>query len=108
MLAWRTSKPATLRRAGVVLFAAGAVGLAAIAIWQAMTWLPHASGWRQSYFIQRYFFVLATLIEIPVVPVTVAGVVLWAAGRAARRRPTGAVEDVEGTGGSPGVGSKAS
>lgn len=72
----RCCQPLTLWRVGIALVAVGIAGLAGMGIWEAANWLPQVADGRSSYLVQRYLFSLATLVEVPIVEATLAGVVL--------------------------------
>lgn len=77
----RSWSSATLLRVGIALTAVGALGLLAIGVHDIFTWLPTVSESIQRYSIQRYLFRVVTLIDIPVIPLLVAGTVVWSVGR---------------------------
>lgn len=77
--AWRL-EPTTVWRWGVSLLGLAGIALAAIAVWQALSWWPQVDSLQRQYLVQRYLFVLATLVDVPVLEMLVAGVTLyWAA-----------------------------
>jgi hypothetical protein len=63
-------------RLGIVLAGAGFLGLAAVAAWEAATWLPQASDWQRHYIGQRYLFSVATLVDVPIVQSLMLGTIL--------------------------------
>jgi hypothetical protein len=67
-------------QAGAGLVSLAGLGLVSIALWQAVTWWPHVDRSLHRYVVQRYLFVLATLVDVPVLETLVAGVTLWWAG----------------------------
>ena len=67
-------------RLGVGLFLTGVAGLTAIVVYQAVVWLPDALPFQRAYFPQRCLFVLATLVDWPVVPLLLSGTVLCLSG----------------------------
>jgi len=70
--------------------ALGLIALTGIAIWQAIDWMPRFQPGQPTFFVQRYAFVVATLIDIPIVPATLAGLALGiGAWRKSRQRPLG-------------------
>jgi hypothetical protein len=73
--------PARLRLLGSALAALGLVGIGTIALREMAVWLPHVGSRDQKYFPMRILFVLATLPDIPLLQVTIAGLVCWIAGR---------------------------
>ncbi len=76
----RRLRPPTVWRIGAGLIAAAGIGLVAIAAWQALTWWPRMDKSLHGYLVQRYLFVLATLVDVPVLETLMAGVTLWWAG----------------------------
>jgi hypothetical protein len=66
-----------LLRLGWALLFLGACGLVGVGIWQA------AHDRQADYLVQRYLFLLATLVEVPIVPITLAGA--WCRTVGARR-----------------------
>jgi hypothetical protein len=77
--AWR------LRNLGLTFFAAGLVLLVGTGICEAMTWLPKIANGEPSCFVQRYLFSVVTMTDVPVIPVTLSGIVLLMSWRAKRR-----------------------
>ena len=73
-----------LRTGGLVLFAAGIATLVGIVIWEVVTWLPLVEGHPQTYFVQRFFFSVITLSDIPIIPVTLAGIAMYLSARIKR------------------------
>lgn len=79
--------PRTLRRIGLLLVLLGIAGLAGIAVWEAVHWWPRAGEFQRQYIVQRYLFVVATLIDIPVVEVSLAGLACYVTARRRTRQP---------------------
>ncbi len=75
-----------LRRVGLAVTSVGLLTLVAIAVWQAVTWLPQVSEGRLTYFVQRYLFKVITLVDVPVMPITLAGLAALAGVKLKRRR----------------------
>jgi hypothetical protein len=73
-------KPQTVWRQGAGLVSLAGLGLVAVAVWQAVAWWPHVDKSLHGYALQRYLFVLATLVDVPILESLVAGVTLWWAG----------------------------
>jgi hypothetical protein len=73
----RQVKPQTVWRLGAGLVSVAGVGLAGIAVWQAATWWQNVDPSLHRYAVERYLFVLATLVDVPVLETLVAGVTLW-------------------------------
>lgn len=69
-----------LRRAGLVTMFAGLAGLAGVAVWEAFHWLPLVSQAEQQFLVARYLFAVATLVDIPIVQLTLVGIVWWVTG----------------------------
>jgi hypothetical protein len=63
-------------RLGITLASLGFLGLAAVAAWQAATWLPQASDWQRQYIGERYLFAVATLVDVPIVQSLMLGTIL--------------------------------
>ncbi len=76
----RQLRPPTVWRIGAGLVSLAGIGLVAIAVWQAVAWWPQVDKSAHGYVVQRYLFVLATLVDVPVLETLVAGVTLWWAG----------------------------
>lgn len=70
-----------LKRLGMWLVVAGLAGGTAVGAWYAITWLPDATPWLRKYFVQKCLLELARLGEVPIVPVTVLGIICWARGK---------------------------
>ena len=64
-----------LRRVRLAVTSIGLLALVAIAVWQAVTWLPQVPAGQPAYFVQRYLFKVITLVDVPVIPITLAGLV---------------------------------
>lgn len=77
LAASRLWSPVKLRRLGLVLLGLGLAGFVAIGVWDALFWWPTASPEGRALVVQRYLFSVATQIampvELPVIPVTLAG-----------------------------------
>jgi hypothetical protein len=88
----RVCSPLRLRLLGIILTTAGILALAVVAGREALTWLPGVSADERWYLGHRVAFVLfAVLTDLPIVQVTIAGMVCWLIGRrstneAAQRR----------------------
>jgi hypothetical protein len=82
-VAWalRWLRPVPLVVLGTGLIALSLFGLATVIGWQLVHWLPEVPQEFRRYFGQRVLFALATLPEAPIVPVGVAGVACWWAGK---------------------------
>jgi len=73
----RRLKPQTVWRLGAGLVSFAGLGLVGIAVWQALTWWAQVDKSLHAYVVQRYLFVLATLVDVPVLETLLAGVTLW-------------------------------
>ncbi len=65
-----------LKFVGLRLTAVGLLPLVGIGIYEAVTWLPNISVGEPTYFIQRCLFAVVTLTDVPVIPVTLSGIVM--------------------------------
>lgn len=65
-----------LRRGGLAVTSVGLLTLAGMAIWQAVTWLPQVPDGQPTYFVQRYLFTVITLVDVPIMPFTLAGLAM--------------------------------
>ncbi len=65
-------------KAGWVLMALGAGIALAVVAWQAVYWLPIGGENAASYFVQRCLFSMATLIDVPMAQIFLAGMLFWA------------------------------
>jgi hypothetical protein len=70
-----------LRVLGKGLMWVGMLGLVIVAIRETLTWLPGMPPEDQRYLPQRILFVLATLPEVPLVQIILAGLACRIAGR---------------------------
>lgn len=78
--------PVKLRKAGQLLLIAGVSGFAFVALWELIPslphWLPRVRDLDPKYYLQRFLLSLVTLIDVPVVPLTLDGLIcLWVAKR---------------------------
>ena len=71
---------------GRTILILGLLGLAGVAVYEAVTWLPQMSAEHRRYLPHRFCFVLATQTDVPFVQVCVAGLVCWLGARRRRRR----------------------
>ncbi|HEY3963651.1 MAG TPA: hypothetical protein VGM05_03775 [Planctomycetaceae bacterium] len=58
------------------LACAGAAGIAAIVLYEYITWLPLAVDWQRRYFIHRCFFAVTILVEVPLAESLVIGIAM--------------------------------
>jgi hypothetical protein len=101
----RRFAPLTVWRIGAGLVSLAGVGFVAVAVWQAATWWQVVDPTLHRYAGERYLFVLATLVDVPVVETLVAGVTLWWAGiwrldanrKLARQADSSVVSSASGT-----------
>ena len=70
----------TLQQAGIALGIVAVLGLVGIVVWDSVTWLPKASDWHRQYLIERCLFVVATLVDVPLVPLSLIGIAFGIAG----------------------------
>ena len=75
-----------LRAVGRTILILGLLGLAGVAVYEALTWMPQMSAEHRCYLPHRFCFVLATQTDVPFVQVCVAGLVCWLGARRRRRR----------------------
>ncbi len=71
----------TLRGVSIALTAVGALALLVIGVQDMLSWLPTVAQSIERYSIQRYLFRVITLVDLPVVPLLLAGIVGWRVGR---------------------------
>lgn len=79
LLLCRRLDSATIRWTGLLLFACGILGLAGIAVWEGTHWWPRAGELQRHYIVQRYLFAVATLVDVPVVEIVLAGLACFGA-----------------------------
>ncbi len=70
----RVCSAISLRRIGLAAVSGGVPAIVSVGIWQAVTWLPQIQKGQPSYFVQRYLFTIITMVDVPIIPVTLAGV----------------------------------
>jgi hypothetical protein len=73
--------PRRLRLLGSTLVAVGTLGLAIVAIREAATWLPSVPDEQARYLPHRLIFVVASLTDVPLVQLALAGTVCYVVGR---------------------------
>lgn len=76
----RHSSARALRRLGLAVAVAGLLWLAGIVAWEAMHWLPRVSADYRSFFVLRCLFVVALLVDLPIVQATLCAVICWIVG----------------------------
>ena len=78
VLGCRGLAPSALQKTGWVLVAVGLSGLLVVGLWELIPslphWLPRIRGLAPKYYAQRYLLSLATLVDVPIVPLALAGV----------------------------------
>lgn len=94
IFAARRLRPRAVWRSGAALVLLACVGLVGVGVWQALTWWPAVDNSLHKFAVQRYLFVLATLVDVPVLETLLAGVTLWWAGLW-RERPAAAARTLE-------------
>jgi hypothetical protein len=94
IFAARRLGPRAVWRVGAALVALAGVGLMSVGVWQALTWWPAVDNSLHRFASQRYLFVLATLVDVPVLETLLAGVTLWWAG-IGRERPAVVAQRLE-------------
>jgi hypothetical protein len=70
-----------LRLLGSTLVAIVTLGFAILAAREAATWLPTVPGEQARYLPHRILYVVATLTDVPLLQLTLAGTVCWVASR---------------------------
>lgn len=70
----------TRHRLGLLLTLAGIAALSVIGVWEWHHWYAVASAWQRKYLLQRYLFSVATLVDVPVIQVTMVGLFWISAG----------------------------
>jgi hypothetical protein len=94
IFAARRLEPRAVWRIGAALVTLASVELVGVGVWQALTWWPAVDNSLHRFAGQRYLFVLATLVDVPVLETLLAGVTLWWAG-IWRERPAVAAQPAE-------------
>jgi hypothetical protein len=94
IFAARRLGPRAVWRVGAAFVALAGVGLVSVGVWQALTWWSAVDKSLHQFAGQRYLFVLATLVDVPVLETLLAGVTLWWAG-IWRERPAVAAQPAE-------------
>lgn len=69
-------KPRRQLMVGITLALLGLLTLAGFGIWEATHWLQQVSEFQRHYFLQRWMFVVGTLVDVPIVETTLCGGVL--------------------------------
>lgn len=84
-LAVQSCSAATLHVAGRTLTVVGLCGLLGLTVWE----LAHMTDTMRQYAVQRCLFAVATQVDVPIMPTTLAGIACWIASHrknAAHRR----------------------
>ena len=63
----------TVHAVGLVSTSIGIATLSVIAIWEWTHWYAIASDWQRGYLVQRYLFSIVTLVDVPVIEITLLG-----------------------------------
>ena len=58
------------------LIATASLALVGVIVWQAYSWLPQIGPGEPTYFFQRVLYVLARMIDVPILQVLIVGFVL--------------------------------
>jgi len=78
ILVCRGLDAAQLRRFGWIVSATGFLGLLIVGVWDMIPtlphWLPHIRSMPAKYIVHRYLLAVATLVDVPIVPITLAGI----------------------------------
>ena len=86
----RALTPARLRTTGWILLAVGLSGFALVGMWEMVPslplWLPRVRHLPPRYYMQRYLLSVATLVDVPIVPLTIAGLCCVLSARRRRER----------------------
>lgn len=72
-------------KVGVTLMSLGLLTLTGFGVWEATHWLPEVSDFQKQFFLQRWMFVVGTLVDVPIVETALCGGVLTFAGWWRRR-----------------------
>jgi hypothetical protein len=70
----RRGSARTVRAVGLVSTSVGIATLSVIAIWEWTHWYAIASDWQRGYLVHRYLFSIVTLVDVPVIEITLLGV----------------------------------
>ncbi len=84
-----------VRRIGVALLGIGLLGVLGIIAYEAATYLPRIADGQPAYFVHRCLFSLVTLIDLPILPLSLAGIVMVCAPQ--RRRASAALPSAGAT-----------
>lgn len=92
-LSW---SPEVLRRVGLVLALFGILGVAGIGVREAVNSLRSLGEGEPTYFVRRFLFSIVTLVDVPLITITLAGFVAWGAARMKKppRSPSNRVSSV--------------
>lgn len=69
------------RRVGGLLLGCGLVCAGGVVVWEAVTWLPRLYPGEPTYFAQRCLFSLMTLVDLPILPAALVGLLLVSGSR---------------------------
>ena len=77
VLGCRCLSPSALQNTGWGLVAVGLSGLLIVGLWELIPslphWLPRIRDLAPKYYMQRYLLSLVTLVDVPIVPLTLSG-----------------------------------
>lgn len=89
MLACRGLDAEKLRRLGWIVTVIGCLGLFIAGVWDMipalLNWLPRINSMPAKYIVHRYLLAVVTLVDIPVVQITLAGITCFMTARARKR-----------------------
>ena len=72
-------------KVGIMLASLGLLTLIGFGVWEATHWLQQVSEFQKQYFLQRWMFVVGTLVDVPIVETALSGVALASTGWWRRR-----------------------
>lgn len=75
-----------LRVVGWAALSIGLAVVAAVGLWEYTQWLPRVAEWQQDYFLQRWMFVIAGLVDVPIMQSALLGVLCLATAAVRRQR----------------------
>ena len=75
LLAARTWPPRLLRYVGFGLILGAVVALVVLTGWDLVSWLPQVANASQKHLVQRCLFVVLTSVDVPAIPILLAGII---------------------------------